>query len=270
MHRSNPLSMRHSVQIGGFDFRYERGYYEGATAAGMALPATCLLGRQHVPRSPYPDLPLGADTDLAMSFRAHGLDVVYQPLAVVFHQEGSTFGTDATSALKRELMAANRQKFLDKWQQPLEASARVEALPTGQAVSKPPERCLPRMLQGAHCTWSKNHVSSSRRLTSPAVLWVDDIVPEPDHDSGGWASVAVLASTWAVHQLRGRLACPPRLNPQHQHHEDAAERGLCAVVPAHRCARPQVQGSSAQHGRARHACCTAPHLGTERQDWVPL
>ena len=69
-----------------------------------------------------------ADTDLAMTFRAHGLDVVYQPLAVVFHQEGSTFGTDATSALKRELMAANRQKFLDKWQQQLEVFCSADVL----------------------------------------------------------------------------------------------------------------------------------------------
>ena len=49
---------------------------------------------------------------------------------------------------------------------------------------------------------ARGQIFASRHLASPAVLWVDDIVPEPDHDSGGWAYVAVLASTWAVHQLK--------------------------------------------------------------------
>ena len=35
-------------------------------------------------------------------------------------QEGSTFGTDATSELKRRLMAENRQKFFSKWRAVLE------------------------------------------------------------------------------------------------------------------------------------------------------
>eukprot|EP00967_Tisochrysis_lutea_P053710 scaffold66911_cov18-Tisochrysis_lutea.AAC.1 len=34
------------------------------------------------------------DTDLAMAVRAHGYHVYMQPLAVVYHQEGSTLGTD--------------------------------------------------------------------------------------------------------------------------------------------------------------------------------
>lgn len=59
-----------------------------------------------------------------MSVRAAGYDVLFQPLAVAFHQEGSTFGTDATSDLKRQLMAQNKQKFSEKWRYVLQASAR--------------------------------------------------------------------------------------------------------------------------------------------------
>jgi GT2 family glycosyltransferase len=55
------------------------------------------------------------DTDLAMTVRASGLKVLLQPLAVVYHQEGTTFGTDASSDYKRQLMAENRAKFKRKW-----------------------------------------------------------------------------------------------------------------------------------------------------------
>lgn len=39
---------------------------------------------------------------------AKGYKVVYQPLAVVYHQEGTTFGTDETER-KQMLMKRNRQ-----------------------------------------------------------------------------------------------------------------------------------------------------------------
>ena len=50
-----------------------------------------------------------------MTVRAAGLDVIFQPLAVNFHQEGGTFGTESTSNLKKRLMAENKEKFLSKW-----------------------------------------------------------------------------------------------------------------------------------------------------------
>ena len=54
------------------------------------------------------------DSDLGMKFREHGWKVLLQPLAVVYHQEGSVFGDDE-SPVKKRLMAANRRKFLSKW-----------------------------------------------------------------------------------------------------------------------------------------------------------
>ena len=84
------------LQVGGFDPRYERGYYE--------------------------------DTDFAMAVAASGLEVLMQPLALVFHQEGTTFGTDATSELKHSLMAANRERFRNKWAHQLQVCSR----PTGR------------------------------------------------------------------------------------------------------------------------------------------
>lgn len=150
------------------------------------------------------------DTDLAMAVRAHGFQVYMQPFAVVYHQEGSTLGTDESgesaesinvlcvtsfshtfSALllllllllqmpclmlsayfhntqhtraytqhageKRALMATNRQKFATKWRTQLE------------------EGHLPPSVD--------THTAATQRYAH-AILWVDDMIPEPDGDSG--------------------------------------------------------------------------------------
>lgn len=55
------------------------------------------------------------DTDFAMAVRAAGYKVLLQPVSVVYHQEGGTFGTDANSDIKRRLMLENGQKFKKKW-----------------------------------------------------------------------------------------------------------------------------------------------------------
>ena len=109
--------------LGGFDKRFEQGYYE--------------------------------DTDLAMAARQRGLKTVYQPLSVVYHQEGTTLGTDA-SVRKQELMAINRASFVLKWQAEL----------------------------NAHLPSSSNFDDGARRLNGPSILLVDSILPEPDRDSG--------------------------------------------------------------------------------------
>ncbi|KAF5832474.1 glycosyl transferases group 1-domain-containing protein [Dunaliella salina] len=110
--------------ISGLDLSYGRGYFE--------------------------------DTDLAMAVRAHGYQVYMQPLAVVYHQEGSTLGTDE-SAEKQALMAANRRIFLSKWQAQL----------SSQHV--PPS--------------TPYHLAATQRYRRH-ILWVDDMIPEPDGDSG--------------------------------------------------------------------------------------
>ncbi len=92
------------------------------------------------------------DTDFAMSVSTSGRDVVFQPLAVVYHQEGTTFGTDATSPDKKRLMQENRVKFVSKWK---------------------------RVLGAQHCP-SKVGTLAMRRTAHPDLLWVGDVVPQQD------------------------------------------------------------------------------------------
>jgi GT2 family glycosyltransferase len=73
-------------QIGGFDKRYEPGYYE--------------------------------DTDYCFEVRKHGHRVYYQPESVVVHTEGGTGGTDLTSGTKR-FQVVNQGKFARKWKEAL-------------------------------------------------------------------------------------------------------------------------------------------------------
>jgi GT2 family glycosyltransferase/glycosyltransferase involved in cell wall biosynthesis len=54
------------------------------------------------------------DTDLAFKVRAAGRKTVYAPLAVVYHYEGISSGTDVTSGAKR-YQEVNRPKFKQKW-----------------------------------------------------------------------------------------------------------------------------------------------------------
>ena len=162
-------------------------------------------------------------------------------------QEGTTFGTDASSELKRALMAENREKFRRKWEDVLQARAGhavcaghaacaalgsalgagrhggstwlrmpsavrhcAAPAPHGQlrhpaarpfsgslAVSLPAAEypgvhlsvtpaihAAPCPLQSQHCPASAGHLVASGRYRAPRVLWVDDVAPEPDRDSG--------------------------------------------------------------------------------------
>jgi len=74
------------LRLGGFDAAYREGYWE--------------------------------DTDLAMRLRQAGLDVVLQPLSIVYHQEGATFGSGSLSAAaqsrKDKLMESNGAIFRER------------------------------------------------------------------------------------------------------------------------------------------------------------
>jgi GT2 family glycosyltransferase len=82
------------LEIGGFDKRYEPGYYE--------------------------------DTDYCFEVRNHGRRVYYQPEAVVVHTEGATGGTDLTSGAKR-YQVVNHGKFARKWKDALKAQPKRPA-----------------------------------------------------------------------------------------------------------------------------------------------
>ncbi|KAF5829253.1 nucleotide-diphospho-sugar transferase, partial [Dunaliella salina] len=87
--------------VGGFDEMYGRGYYE--------------------------------DTDLAMAVQSAGWDVIYQPLSIVYHQEGSSFGSD--SPLKQYYMKVNRIRYYKKWREHLTKS--VPHLTMTRGLSEP-------------------------------------------------------------------------------------------------------------------------------------
>ncbi|MDQ3205535.1 MAG: glycosyltransferase [Pseudomonadota bacterium] len=110
-------------QLGGFDARYAPAYYE--------------------------------DTDLAMSVRGSGLQVLYQPASAVVHDEGGTAGTDTTQGAKA-YQVRNRDVFADKWRDDLKRHA-----PPG---SNPDAAALP--------------------VNRPTVLVIDALTPQPDRDSG--------------------------------------------------------------------------------------
>jgi GT2 family glycosyltransferase/glycosyltransferase involved in cell wall biosynthesis len=110
-------------RLNRFDERYENAYYE--------------------------------DTDLAMSVRAAGLRVLYQPASVVVHHEGVSSGVDETAGVKL-YQSTNRENFLDKWKQTLEAN-----LPNGETPQ----------------------IASDRRVNGH-VLIIDACTPTPDQDSG--------------------------------------------------------------------------------------
>ena len=58
------------------------------------------------------------DTDLAFRIREMGKQVYYQPVAVVYHFEGVTSGTDLEQGLKK-YQVTNKDKFYDRWKKTL-------------------------------------------------------------------------------------------------------------------------------------------------------
>ena len=110
-------------RLGGFDARYAPAYYE--------------------------------DTDLAFAVRAAGLRVLYQPAAVVAHDEGATSGTD-TSTGPKAAQIRNQAVFADKWRDALAGQLPPHTVPT------------PALLH--------------RRQRQ--ILVIDALTPQPDRDSG--------------------------------------------------------------------------------------
>jgi GT2 family glycosyltransferase len=110
-------------QLGGFDVRYAPAYYE--------------------------------DTDLAFAVRAAGLRVLFQPRAVVVHDEGTTAGTDPSSGAKAA-QVRNRHVFAAKWRDALAAHLPLNTIPTPALLHR----------------------------SQPQILIIDALTPQPDRDSG--------------------------------------------------------------------------------------
>jgi GT2 family glycosyltransferase len=110
-------------RIGGFDTRYAPAFYE--------------------------------DTDLAMSVRSVGREVLCQPRSKVVHVEGATAGTDTRHGAKA-YQERNQRVFVERWRQVLPQHP-------GHAVSGP---------------------GLTRRHHSRCILVIDALTPTPDRDSG--------------------------------------------------------------------------------------
>ena len=120
------ILIRHSVwqQTGGFDLDFAPAYYE--------------------------------ETDFSFATRRAGYRVLYQPKARIYHIEGATYGTDE-SPKKRELMATNRRRLVEKWA--TELAGHLE----------------PAL---------RYQVGQAWRSERGRILVVDSSVPQTDKDSG--------------------------------------------------------------------------------------
>ena len=134
-------------RAGGFDARYAPAYYE--------------------------------DADLCMAIRELGMRVVYQPAALILHQEYTSTSPDAA----RELMMRNRERFVEKWARELAAQ---------------PSALDRNVLRARHCS------------PYPTILFIDDRVESPDFGSGirrMWTMLTMLA------EMRYRVTFIPLLDP---------------------------------------------------------
>lgn len=118
-------------QLGGFDTRYAPAYYE--------------------------------DTDLAFAVRAAGLRTLYQPAAIVVHDEGATSGTDVSTGPKAA-QVRNRAVFADKWRDAL-------------------SRQLPPGIEPTPATLHRGQRQ---------ILIIDALTPQPDRDSGSLRLVELM------------------------------------------------------------------------------
>lgn len=105
------------------------------------------------------------DSDLAFRMRAAGRSVLYQPLASVIHDEGTSHGTDTSKGIKAYQLT-NSEKLRQRWAETFGA----DQLPNGEHVLRARDR------------------ARHRRIT----LVIDNNVPERDRDAGSRTMVAFM------------------------------------------------------------------------------
>ena len=108
------------------------------------------------------------DTDLAFTMRALGLRVLYQPFAHVFNESHTTYAGSMDALIER-----NRQHFISKWS----AQLRHHMPPCEVAAAcRQPHKTM------------YTHIAATRMYLF-RVLWIDQVLPEPDRDSGSIRSL---------------------------------------------------------------------------------
>ncbi|KAL1495710.1 hypothetical protein AB1Y20_016573 [Prymnesium parvum] len=111
------------------------------------------------------------DTDLSFTMHANGHRVLYQPFAVALHNAHSTYKESM-----EQLMERNRHHFISKW------SSRLRQ-------HMPPCNLASACQQPAKTMYT--HLAATR-MYSFRMLWIDQVLPEPDRDSGSVRTLTML------------------------------------------------------------------------------
>ena len=190
------------------------------------------------------------DTDLALTLRARGHRVLFQPLAIVVHASPhATYREAAMEALSER----NRRHFGQKWAETLHGH-------------------LPRCEDAAACSNLSKPLYlelAATRLYVRRLLWIDQTLPEPDRDSGSVRTLTLLRLLLAA-RVHVSFVAVTRSGGRAQHAR--YERGLrwlgVEVLPSLRELRDALNASPDPAGCAPHGGwgdggggCTASMLG---------
>ena len=138
------------------------------------------------------------DVDLAFKFRKAGYQVWVAPNSRVIHHEGVSHGTDVSVGIK-SYQEINRTTFVSKWEKELEAHS--------SSTSETDEitRAAMRLSE----------------LNKTAVLWADDLIPDPTKDAGSMRTARLLSLT---EELGHQIIFLPVHQPYHS--EKSQDLGL--------------------------------------------
>lgn len=138
------------------------------------------------------------DVDLAFKFRKAGYQVWVAPNSRIIHHEGVSHGTDISVGIK-SYQEINRTTFVSKWERELE--------------------------DHSSSTSEKNEITRAAmrlsELNKTAVLWADDLIPDPTKDAGSMRTARLLSLT---EQLNHQIIFLPVHQPYHS--EKSQDLGL--------------------------------------------